>query len=60
MYNGEVPCIPTTPYCKERSAYVFWDRFHPSDRCNLLIGSLLVSGTAPDVTPMNLLQLATK
>ena len=59
-YGAEAPCIPTTPFCKDRSSYVFWDRFHPSDHCNLLVGSLFVSGGAPDIIPMNLLQLATK
>ncbi|KAG0622309.1 hypothetical protein M758_3G088900 [Ceratodon purpureus] len=60
IYNAEAPCIPTTPFCEDRSSYVFWDRFHPSDRCNLLVGSLFISGGPPDIYPINLLQLATK
>lgn len=58
LFAAEAPCIPTTPYCEERSAYVFWDRFHPSDRCNDLVANLIVSGSFPDVHPFNLLQLA--
>nr|PNR51133.1 hypothetical protein PHYPA_010319 [Physcomitrium patens] len=60
MYGAEAPCMPTTSYCNNRSEYVFWDRFHPSDRCNLLISSYFVSGAAPDILPMNLLELAIK
>ncbi|XP_047943330.1 GDSL esterase/lipase At1g74460 [Salvia hispanica] len=30
-------CVPASTLCKERSKYVFWDEYHPSDSANELI-----------------------
>lgn len=46
-------CIPASSLCKDRSKYVFWDEYHPSDSANQLIadeiykklGFLHVNGT---------------
>ncbi|KAF5176176.1 GDSL esterase/lipase [Thalictrum thalictroides] len=46
-------CIPASTLCEDRSKYVFWDEYHPSDRANEMIaneiirklGFLYVNGT---------------
>ncbi|KAK7304630.1 hypothetical protein VNO77_42514 [Canavalia gladiata] len=36
-------CIPASRLCKDRSKYVFWDEYHPSDRANELIANELIN-----------------
>ncbi|PSS07913.1 GDSL esterase/lipase [Actinidia chinensis var. chinensis] len=35
-------CIPASTLCKDRSKYVFWDEYHPSDKANELIANELI------------------
>ncbi|XP_076954035.1 GDSL esterase/lipase At1g74460-like [Bidens hawaiensis] len=35
-------CIPASGLCKDRSKYLFWDEYHPSDRANELIADELI------------------
>ncbi|KAK2987842.1 hypothetical protein RJ640_010624 [Escallonia rubra] len=35
-------CIPVSTLCKDRSKYVFWDEYHPSDSANELIANELI------------------
>ncbi|XP_051116667.1 GDSL esterase/lipase At1g74460 isoform X2 [Andrographis paniculata] len=35
-------CIPASTLCKDRSKYVFWDEYHPSDSANELIAKELI------------------
>ncbi|XP_010258330.1 PREDICTED: GDSL esterase/lipase At1g74460-like [Nelumbo nucifera] len=35
-------CIPVSRLCKDRSKYVFWDEYHPSDRANELIADEII------------------
>ncbi|KAJ4824200.1 hypothetical protein Tsubulata_013054 [Turnera subulata] len=35
-------CIPASVLCKDRSKYVFWDEYHPSDSANELIANELI------------------
>ncbi|GKV27992.1 hypothetical protein SLEP1_g37096 [Rubroshorea leprosula] len=35
-------CIPASTLCKDRSKYVFWDEYHPSDSANQLIANELI------------------
>ncbi|XP_044477562.1 GDSL esterase/lipase At1g74460-like [Mangifera indica] len=35
-------CIPVSSLCKDRSKYVFWDEYHPSDSANELIANDLI------------------
>ena len=35
-------CIPASTLCKDRSKYVFWDEYHPSDRANQMIANELI------------------
>ncbi|KAK7411415.1 hypothetical protein VNO78_02848 [Psophocarpus tetragonolobus] len=43
-------CIPASKLCKDRSKYVFWDEYHPSDKANELIANELIKkfGFVPD------------
>ena len=35
-------CIPASVLCKDRSKYVFWDEYHPSDSANMIIAKELI------------------
>ncbi|KAA8540972.1 hypothetical protein F0562_024890 [Nyssa sinensis] len=35
-------CIPASKLCADRSKYVFWDEYHPSDSANELIANELI------------------
>ncbi|KAI3463969.1 hypothetical protein Pfo_020632 [Paulownia fortunei] len=35
-------CVPASTLCKDRSKYVFWDEYHPSDSANQLIAKELI------------------
>lgn len=35
-------CIPASILCKDRSKYVFWDEYHPTDSANELIANELI------------------
>ncbi|KAH9301246.1 hypothetical protein KI387_012829 [Taxus chinensis] len=36
-------CLPNSSLCKDRSKYVFWDAFHPSDAANEVMARLVLS-----------------
>ncbi|XP_038887323.1 GDSL esterase/lipase At5g37690 [Benincasa hispida] len=36
-------CLPNSKLCKNRSEYVFWDAFHPSDAANAVMANKLFS-----------------
>ncbi|XP_068643646.1 GDSL esterase/lipase At1g74460-like isoform X1 [Aristolochia californica] len=36
-------CVPASVLCQDRSKYVFWDEFHPSDRANEIIANEIIS-----------------
>ncbi|XP_028763468.1 GDSL esterase/lipase At1g74460-like [Neltuma alba] len=35
-------CLPASSLCKDRSKYVFWDEYHPTDSANELIANELI------------------
>uniref|UniRef100_A0A7N0U994 GDSL esterase/lipase n=1 Tax=Kalanchoe fedtschenkoi TaxID=63787 RepID=A0A7N0U994_KALFE len=35
-------CVPASTLCKDRSKYVFWDEYHPSDAANEIIAKELI------------------
>ncbi|PON93173.1 Lipase [Trema orientale] len=57
-FGGLVPCGPLSTYCPNRSKYVFWDGYHPSEATNILIAKHLLDGDTNDISPINLRQLA--
>ena len=56
-FGGLVPCGPTSRYCADRSKYVFWDPYHPSEAANALIARRILDGGPEDVSPVNVRQL---
>lgn len=56
-YGGLVPCGPTSKVCPDRSKYVFWDPYHPSDAANVIIAKRLLDGDQNVIFPMNVRQL---
>ncbi|CAO2821456.1 unnamed protein product [Amaranthus hypochondriacus] len=58
-FGGLIPCGPTSNVCKDRSKYVFWDPYHPSDAANLLIAKRLIDGDSNYISPINIRHLIT-
>ncbi|KAK7363473.1 hypothetical protein VNO77_05617 [Canavalia gladiata] len=56
-YGGLIPCSPTSEVCWNRSKYVFWDPYHPSDSANIIIAKRLLDGGSDDISPSNIRQL---
>ncbi|XP_052187500.1 GDSL esterase/lipase At4g28780-like [Diospyros lotus] len=53
-YNGIGICSVVSNLCKNRSAYSFWDAFHPSERASRLIVDQMMSGSNKFMNPLNL------
>ncbi|XP_004296240.1 PREDICTED: GDSL esterase/lipase At4g16230-like [Fragaria vesca subsp. vesca] len=57
-YGGLTPCGPQpSKVCVNRSKYVFWDAYHPSDASNVIIARRFLYGNSSDISPMNVVQL---
>ncbi|XP_017218967.1 GDSL esterase/lipase At4g16230 isoform X1 [Daucus carota subsp. sativus] len=57
--GGIIPCGPgPSAVCPDRSKYVFWDAYHPSDVTNSILAKRLMDGNTDDISPFNLRQLA--
>ncbi|KAL9225474.1 hypothetical protein vseg_001391 [Gypsophila vaccaria] len=56
-YGGLIPCNPSSHVCSDRSKYVFWDPYHPSDAANFLIAKRLTDGDSSVISPINIRQL---
>ncbi|KAL7602810.1 GDSL esterase/lipase At1g71691 [Lactuca sativa] len=56
--RGQITCLPFQTPCPNRSEYVFWDAFHPTEAVNVLMGQKAFSGPPDFVYPMNIQQLA--
>ncbi|XP_047317965.1 GDSL esterase/lipase At4g16230-like [Impatiens glandulifera] len=56
-YGGLLPCGPAARVCDDRSKYVFWDAYHPTEAVNVLIAKRLVDGGLNDISPNNIRSL---
>ncbi|KAJ3683202.1 hypothetical protein LUZ60_013429 [Juncus effusus] len=57
--NGQFTCLPYQIPCPDRSKYLFWDAFHPTDHANQIYATKTYNSTSPsEVYPMNIQQLA--
>ncbi|KAI3785383.1 hypothetical protein L1987_44501 [Smallanthus sonchifolius] len=57
--NGQVTCLPLQQACRDRSKYIFWDAFHPTEAANIVTARLSYSSRSPSYTyPINIQQLA--
>ncbi|XP_043726197.1 GDSL esterase/lipase At4g16230-like [Telopea speciosissima] len=57
-YGGLIPCGPPSKLCGDRSKYIFWDPYHPSDAANVIMAKRLMDGDDADVFPINIRRLA--
>ncbi|XP_076910289.1 GDSL esterase/lipase At1g33811-like [Bidens hawaiensis] len=57
--NGQVTCLPLQQACRDRSKYIFWDAFHPTEAANIVTARVIYSSRPPTYTyPINIQQLA--
>lgn len=56
-YRGVLVCNPASKLCPDRSKYVFWDPFHPTEKVNRMITARLLNGPSSDISPVNVKQL---
>jgi phospholipase/lecithinase/hemolysin len=56
--RGQITCLPFQTPCTNRDEYVFWDAFHPTEKVNVIMGSMAFSGGRDIVRPINIMQLA--
>ena len=58
-YNGQLPCLPVIDsLCTNRSEYVFWDPYHPTEAVNEILGNRSFVGSSSDIYPINIRQLS--
>lgn len=43
--------------CDDRSKYVFWDAYHPTEAANIIIAKELLDGDETVTSPVNIRQL---
>ncbi|KAI5446601.1 hypothetical protein KIW84_014438 [Lathyrus oleraceus] len=56
-FGGLIACGGYSIVCEDRSKYIFWDTFHPSDAANVIIAKRLLNGDVNDISPTNVWQL---
>nr|GMD13203.1 GDSL esterase/lipase [Ipomoea batatas] len=57
--NGQITCLPLQQPCDDRSKYIFWDAFHPTEVANILLAKKAFSSTSKVFAyPINIQQLA--
>ncbi|WRX26560.1 hypothetical protein QQP08_019047 [Theobroma cacao] len=56
--GGLVPCGSLSRVCPDRTKFVFWDPFHPTESANLIGAKHALDGGLQYVSPMNIRQLA--
>jgi phospholipase/lecithinase/hemolysin len=57
LYNAQIPCLPIATPCADRSKYIFWDGYHPTEAANVILANGLWSGGLNSISPMNVQQL---
>ncbi|XP_047058320.1 GDSL esterase/lipase At1g33811-like [Lolium rigidum] len=57
--NGQITCLPMQTPCDDRSKYIFWDAFHPTEAANRIIAAKVFnSSSTADAYPINVSRLA--
>ncbi|KAB1210927.1 hypothetical protein CJ030_MR6G019682 [Morella rubra] len=57
--NGQITCLPLQQPCADRSKYLFWDAFHPTEAANIAFAkNSFSSQTQSYAYPINIQQLA--
>ncbi|KAK1274890.1 GDSL esterase/lipase [Acorus gramineus] len=56
--KGQIICLPLLPFeCENRSEFVFWDPYHPTDAFNAIISREAYQGKLQNKYPMNVQHL---
>lgn len=55
--NAEIPCIPISTYCSNRSNHVFWDIVHPTEATDRVVVNTIFDGPPKYTFPINIKQL---
>ncbi|KAE8724261.1 GDSL esterase/lipase [Hibiscus syriacus] len=56
-HGGLIPCISLSRVCPDRTKYVFWDPFHPTESAVLIGAKYLLDGGPKYISPINIRQL---
>ncbi|KAK6932752.1 GDSL lipase/esterase [Dillenia turbinata] len=57
-YKGEIPCLPAQIPCQNRTDYVFWDPYHPTEHSNVVLATRSYDAQLPsDAYPYDIHQL---
>uniref|UniRef100_A0A5B7AJJ5 GDSL esterase/lipase n=1 Tax=Davidia involucrata TaxID=16924 RepID=A0A5B7AJJ5_DAVIN len=57
--KGQFTCLLTQIPCKNRSEYIFWDPYHPTDAANVMAAGLAYNAQSPsDAYPIDIRRLA--
>ncbi|KAK3011218.1 hypothetical protein RJ639_012370 [Escallonia herrerae] len=56
-FGGLVPCLSPSKVCSDRSKYIFWDAYHPTEAANIIIAKRLMDGDLDDIYPLNIRHL---
>ncbi|KAG0537057.1 hypothetical protein BDA96_03G115100 [Sorghum bicolor] len=57
--NGQITCLPLQRPCDDRSKYMFWDAFHPTEAVHRIYAAkAFSSNSTAEVYPINVSQLA--
>ncbi|CAH2066729.1 unnamed protein product [Thlaspi arvense] len=55
--RGQITCLPTQTPCPDRSQYVFWDAFHPTQTALSILVRRAFYGPPTDAYPVNVQQM---
>ncbi|XP_065864616.1 GDSL esterase/lipase At5g55050-like [Euphorbia lathyris] len=55
--HAELPCIPISSYCSNRSNYVFWDIVHPTEATARILVNTMFHGSSRYTFPINISHL---
>ncbi|XP_040988556.1 GDSL esterase/lipase At5g55050-like [Juglans microcarpa x Juglans regia] len=56
-YRGKLTCMRTSPYCSNRSDYLFWDPFHPTEAGQRILVDNIFDGPSKYTFPLTVRQL---
>ncbi|KAK8629993.1 hypothetical protein V6N13_078807 [Hibiscus sabdariffa] len=56
-HGGLLPCMQMSRVCSDRTKYVFWDPFHPTESTVLIASKHILDGGPEYVSPINIRQL---
>lgn len=57
-HGGKLPCVFFARVCPNRTQYVFWDAYHPTEKTNLIMAKHSMDGGRQYISPINIRQLA--